>query len=381
LKDVSYYLNREQTYLKHFFLEKYLERVAYVIGWSHPGFVYVDGFSGPWRSTDERFEDTSFIIAIQQLRKVRDGLAAAGKSPNIRCLFVEKDADSFASLKAATDSVTDLKIRVLHGDFEELINEVLQFVGSDFSLVFIDPTGWTGFALNKIAPVLKHTPGEVLINFMFDHVNRFFSSGVAPESFDELMGGPGWNDAFAADSRREDAIVDLYEKRLQGASSFKYVTHTRILKPTVDRAYFYLIYGTGHVKGLQEFRGVEEKCAGEQDIVRRTAKQQYRIKKTGQGELWSAESLPAEPASFEDEQRAQLDRATGLVRDLLRERNKVRFDEVLGRVLELPLVWEDDFQSILKQMRTEGEFTVEGMSTRERIVKPIHFLVAKNTRS
>lgn len=90
MKDVSYYRDRERTYLKHFFLEKYLERVAYVIGNRYPGFVYVDGFSGPWRSEDEKFEDTSFMIAIEQLRRVRDGLAKVGKQPRIRCLFIEK---------------------------------------------------------------------------------------------------------------------------------------------------------------------------------------------------------------------------------------------------------------------------------------------------
>ena len=37
MKPVEYYRGREQTYLKHFFLERYLERVAYVIGYSAPG--------------------------------------------------------------------------------------------------------------------------------------------------------------------------------------------------------------------------------------------------------------------------------------------------------------------------------------------------------
>ena len=54
--DVGHYEGREQTYLKHFFLEKYLERVAYVIGFSYPEFVYVDGFSGPWRAEHEALD-------------------------------------------------------------------------------------------------------------------------------------------------------------------------------------------------------------------------------------------------------------------------------------------------------------------------------------
>ena len=120
MKNVAYYKGREQTYLKHFFLEKYLERVAYVIGFSHPEFVYVDGFSEPWKSENEAFEDTSFIIAINVLRRVRDGLAKKGKEPRIRCLFVEKDPQAFTALESAVQNVADLEITPLNGDFEAL---------------------------------------------------------------------------------------------------------------------------------------------------------------------------------------------------------------------------------------------------------------------
>ena len=50
MKEHGYYKGREQTYLKHFFLEKYLDRVAHKILSFQNDFVYVDGFSGPWKS-------------------------------------------------------------------------------------------------------------------------------------------------------------------------------------------------------------------------------------------------------------------------------------------------------------------------------------------
>ncbi len=68
MKSPESYRGREQTYIKHFFLEKYLERVAWNIFSFRDEFVYVDGFSGPWKSEDETFEDTSFVIALKQLR-------------------------------------------------------------------------------------------------------------------------------------------------------------------------------------------------------------------------------------------------------------------------------------------------------------------------
>src|SRR5665213_2246368 len=64
---LSDYAGREQSYVKHVFLERYLERLAHKIASSHPHIVYVDGFAGPWQSANEKFEDTSFGIALSAL--------------------------------------------------------------------------------------------------------------------------------------------------------------------------------------------------------------------------------------------------------------------------------------------------------------------------
>ena len=221
MKPPDYYRGREQTYLKHFFLERHLERVAYNIGSFHNDFVYVDGFSGPWKSGDEALDDTSFMIAIQKLRQVREGLAKVGRTPKIRCLFIEKDPGSYRALEAAVRHITDIQVETLNGEFEHSIPQVLKFVGKAFSLVFIDPTGWTGFGLKQITPILQHRPGEVLVNFMFDYINRFLDD-PRPDiaaSFTELFGGPGWETAVRTAVRREDAIVDLYRERMRAAGA------------------------------------------------------------------------------------------------------------------------------------------------------------------
>src|SRR5215204_781379 len=65
------YRGREQTYVKHVFLNHYLERVAWVTlannrGWQE--FVYIDGFAGPWRVSSEDSRDTSVSIALRKHR-------------------------------------------------------------------------------------------------------------------------------------------------------------------------------------------------------------------------------------------------------------------------------------------------------------------------
>ena len=158
---------------------------------SHRSLVYVDGFSGPWLAEDEDFEDTSFRIAIRRLRKVREGIENAGRRVDIRCVFIEKDPRAFAALEGAVSDVKDLTIEAIPGEFENVIPQILDFIGPRFSLTFIDPTGWTGFALNRIAPILQHHPGEVIINYMTDFINRFSDLPEHAQSFNDMMGGPG----------------------------------------------------------------------------------------------------------------------------------------------------------------------------------------------
>jgi len=382
VKSPEYYKGREQTYLKHFFLERYLERVTYNIGSFANEFVYVDGFSGPWKSGDEALDDTSFMIAIKKLREVREGLAKAGRTPKIRCMFIEKEPGPYRALDSAVRDIADIQIQTLNGEFEHSIPEVLKFVGKAFSLVFIDPTGWTGFGLKQITPILQHRPGEVLVNFMFDYVNRFLED-QRPDiasSFADLFGGPGWETAVRTDVRREDAVVDLYRERMRAAGGFAHVTSTRILKPTHDRSYFYLVYGTRHFKGLVEFREVERKAVDEQERVRFAAKQDSREARTGQTELFSSADVAGVPASFEVERSVQRDLAIERLRGLLHRHSKVRYEDSLATLLELPLVWEADVKRIILDLRDAGELDVAGLNPPERTPKKGHLLVRKNGR-
>jgi len=120
MKQPEYYIGREQTYLKHFFLEKYLERVVYNILSFRADFVYVDGFSGPWKSEDEAYEDTSFVIALNELRTIRDGMRDRKPNLDVRCLFIEKDPPTFRQLEQSVESVENFNVNALEGAFEDL---------------------------------------------------------------------------------------------------------------------------------------------------------------------------------------------------------------------------------------------------------------------
>ena len=213
MKPVEHYKDREQTYLKHFFLERYLEAVAYHIGFSNTEFVYVDCFSGPWRAADEALGDTSIRIALDRLNAVRLGLAQRQKYPTIRAIFVEKLPSSFAALQQVLEEHRGAVITTaLEGTFEENISRILCEVGSTFAFFFVDPTGWTGFAMDNLRPILQRAKGEVMINFMYDFINRFltFQSPSNEESLDRFFGTREWRPIRDA-PEREPALVSMKE--------------------------------------------------------------------------------------------------------------------------------------------------------------------------
>lgn len=295
MKRVGYYKDREQTYLKHLFLERYLETVAYHIGYSHREFVYVDCFSGPWRTADEELGDTSIRIALDRLNSVRTRLAELKRHPTIHAIFVEKSPTAFASLQQVLQEHRGgIKTVALPGSFEENIADIVARVGPTFAFFFVDPTGWSGFSMDNLRPILKHGSGEVMINFMYDFINRFlgFQNASNEESLDRCFGTPNWR-AIREAPDRESALVSLYMEQVRATGGFQYVTSSRILKPLHDRAYFHLIYATRNPKGMEEFRKVERKVVTAQEDIRAIAQRVNREQRSGQPEFDFASDHPS----------------------------------------------------------------------------------------
>ena len=96
--------------------------------------------------------------------------------------------------------------------------------------------------MDRIRPILERPRGEVIVNFMFDYINRFVND-IRPEietSFDQLFGTKAWRHLRSA-ADRED-IVRFYAEQLRAAGSYRFSTFTPIFKPLADRTYFHLIY-------------------------------------------------------------------------------------------------------------------------------------------
>jgi len=222
------YTGRGQTLVKHYILEKYLERFAHIIGSFCDAITYVDCFSGPWNVQSDKFDDSSFSIALRQLREAKQTHAGRGRAIRLRCFFLEKEKSAFDKLQGFAACQKDAEIQCRNSDFETAIDEILQFVNAggrgSFPFIFIDPTGWTGFAMKKIAPLLGIVPGEVLVNFMTSHIRRFIESPdeATQASFDELFGRHVPRERFDGLSSfdLDDALVEEYSSSVATIGGF-----------------------------------------------------------------------------------------------------------------------------------------------------------------
>jgi hypothetical protein len=68
LSNGDLYSGREQTFVKHFILQNYLERFAITVGSRWNTLTYVDCFSGPWKvKSEESAKRTRYTGCVEPL--------------------------------------------------------------------------------------------------------------------------------------------------------------------------------------------------------------------------------------------------------------------------------------------------------------------------
>lgn len=372
LPNPASYKNREQTYVKHVFLDRYLERVALVTlasgGWTD--FAYVDGFSGPWRAKGERSEDTSVSIALTKLRLVDRALQKIGRNTKTSALFIEQNPNAYAGLQELLATFPQSNAKSINGEFHQHIDDVVRFINVAFSLTLIDPTGWN-IDLLALRPLLQGR-GEVLINFMYDFVNRQIDNpdeniqGQLTLTF----GGDGWKQEIqqriATGVLRETAILDVFMLRLKVMGQYPYVTYTSILKPLAERTYFHLVYATRHWRGLEEFRKVEAEAMEVQEHVRFDVKRHARAERTGIDDMFQESGEDAGARRLAERRERNLERARAEVSSFVSGSRRFAAHEAWATAMAIPLVTINDAKRILIGLERSGRVRFS-LALRQRV--------------
>ena len=347
----SWYVGREQTLVKHHLLKDYLAALANIVGQKYPSVTYVDCFSGPWKAASQRYEDTSFGIAIEELKKARDQLRAQfNRDVSMRCFFIEKNERAYLELNEFLQSAREpgVELEAKNGRFEDLVPEIVDFVSQSagtFPFFFIDPKGWRAISIEVIKSLLMVRPGEVLINLMTSHLHRF----VKTQNQSELFGSAEYIGRLRGLSGQDldDEMVAIYSEQLRTVGRYEYVCAAVILRSSIDVPHYRLIYGTRNQLGLTKFKEAEARAMKLMEPVRAQAKLRRSEERTGQSEMFGGkETLGSKFYVHLRDRYLTLSRSK--VFELLSTGKPVLYDTLWKAALANPLVFESDLRAWLR---------------------------------
>jgi len=366
----EHYKGREQAYFKHSLLKAYLERLFMIVGQHQKTVCYVDCFAGPWQEKGEDLEDTSIAISLKILTNCKEGLRRLGKDVHFKALFIERDQKVYAKLSTFLESKRKQGIEsiALNGEFVDVRREILSWCGNDsFVFFFIDPTGWKQVVEpSTLEPLLQRPNSEFLINFMYDFLLRIHTQkpfeGDMVKVFGEIAVTEGMTPA-----EKEEHLVTLYRRHLKTVVPKRggkpRTISVKVLKPLKDRTLYHLVYLTRHPLGIIKFMEASQGLDLVQRKVRAQAKQETRVKKSGQEELFAAHEQVTEKEGHVDIVTVK----EYWMKHLTSQPIKFGI-ETLADMLEETGWFASDFQEAFKEL--EKEDTVKNLDARR--VRPVN---------
>lgn len=258
----DFYFDREQSQAKHDILRRYLEPFAIKILSSWQNIDFIDGFSGPWKNIDtDNLTDTSIGIALSTLSGVAEQMGHTRSDRRIRCIFNEANPKAYAHMKAYIDRSRDdfplLKVQTFEGKFEDNAPKICHAANHRFQLLFVDPTGYTGFPPSSLT-LFNGRSSEIIVNFMRSFIERFVS-GDHEDKKNALIGLVGEKRAhhLLETGLTIETVEDEYLKMLRGDLGYEFAGYSPIHNPDKNEIHFNLAYGTNHLAGMEVMRNAE----------------------------------------------------------------------------------------------------------------------------
>ncbi len=351
------YFGREQTFIKHNLLKRYLERLFMIVGKYQESISYVDCFAGPWQEGSDNLRDTSIAISLNIMQKCQEGLQQRGINVQFRALYIEKNNERFGKLESfLTDrKESEVDAEALHGEFYELRDDILKWCGEkDFAFFFIDPTGWReAVEIPTLRPLLQRHNSEFLITFMFDFLRRFHHQSELEEQMKTIF-GEILDTSEMTPEQRETYFLRKYREHLKSTQlkTGKNLrsAYAKILHPWKDRTIYDMVYLTRHPLGIVEFMEVSDKLEFIQKDSRAQTQQTRRVDKTGQKEFF----LKSTNTEY-DKEDFRLSEVKDYWLGRLSYEPKQFGVEALADMIEETDWFISDFQIAFKELHDEGK--------------------------
>ena len=367
------YAGRQQAYVKHVFLERYLEGLIFKTASRYPHIVYVDGFAGPWQSANEDFADTSFGIALHALRRAKETWKKSGRVVRMSAFLVEKHPKAYEKLASIPKRFPDIQIKTYPRDFIDIVPQIVADIPADaFAFFFVDPKGW-GIPLMKLKPMLERPKSEMTFNFMFEFINRAASmtEAVTVAGLDELMPYGDWRAQLAAarQDERKAILIEAFRENVKEIGKYDYVVPTEVLRPLKDRTLYCLFYATRHEIGLAAFRECQTKALDAQAATRAALKLKHDQDASGQSELFTSlhDMRPNETAALRA--KAKADAESMILAITPKAPDHVPYKKLWAAVLTEHAVRLTDVNTICGALYKQGQLACPNWEARARVPK------------
>jgi three-Cys-motif partner protein len=377
------YRGREQSFLKHQVLAGYLAEWGHKLGSAgrargRTKLWYIDAFAGPWDQRHPDLADTSIVIGLNALEQAAQTWRERGHVVDVEAVFVEKKPKSFEKLKSYLDRRTGIVItHPLPGEFGTHVKEIQRRIADNAAFIFVDPTGWKGAAMEYIAPLVAgRAPRDVLINVMFDHMNRQKDREVE-HIREQMRDFFGLRDSDLPAELDEDGLMAFYRLQLKRKTGLSFAADLAIPHPTMGRTKFILVAGGKSSKVLEVFRSVEARVVGRKAAaIRDDAMKRRRETRTGQTSLALAPS--GLDRHYEVQHQQDLCSAEKDVLAALGHTSPLVFKELWPPILEKRHLTISELRALVGDLWQTGAVTVSNARSGERAVKDEHLLVLRD---
>ena len=280
------------TAKKHEILRRYFEAWLPIMSSWSDRVVYIDGFAGPGKYSIG--EDGSPVVVLKAARDHTNPMKS-----ELVCVFVEDDKERCDHLTKVLGELTRslpsrIKWEVVHGRFDDHLASALDLIEAQKknlapAFVFIDPFGFSHTPFKTVKRLLGNRRCEVLVNFMYEEVNRFISLEEHAANFDELFGTTEWRDVrrLSIPAQRRRAIHDIYLKQLKTGATY---------------VHSFEMLNKGNSTAHLELRNTLDRAKAEMDAAAKTAQAEARSKTKSPAKK---EPPKKETGAVETQKRAQ----------------------------------------------------------------------------
>lgn len=326
----------EQTQIKHRVIEAYAKVYMSKLG-AKSNTLFIDCHGGCGAYVDEN--NNLFYGSSIRVNQSSESVFVHRHTKN-GIIICENDKKNYENLIKVLDDLNIRNISIFPADYNEVLRKpkVTEYYQTHPTLFFIDPFGYYDTPMANMSDIMRPFGNEIIINFMFDFLNRGISISTIQETqLTSFFGTDEWRKAREfAGLKRESFLVNLYKKNLKETTGAKYVFAYRLCYPNRNQTYYYLIHATKNIQGI----GCMKDCFASIN----NGRVEYLGKKNNEISLFDMDFFKQNEIS-----------------DLLKnkyEGRKISFQEIWEDIVEDTAVLEKDLRATLKAMEKQREIEV-----------------------